>query len=154
MPHLENCSHSQDGWCLKCVGELGREREQLLKICELANYPELPDSSPQKAVMDTSKLTWTQSPEGWRASTTDSQGVVTIHYAIIQGEFHPHRIWIDGIEHPYSQDISLGEAFVICGRHWKQSMLNRQELLDSSGNLGLHTLPEYLASPYTPRDAE
>lgn len=22
MPHLMNCGHSEDGWCLSCVGEL------------------------------------------------------------------------------------------------------------------------------------
>lgn len=25
MPHLMNCSHSSDGWCLKCVKELWEE---------------------------------------------------------------------------------------------------------------------------------
>lgn len=29
MPHLMNCSHSPDGWCLECVKELWEERELL-----------------------------------------------------------------------------------------------------------------------------
>ena len=27
MPHLMNCSHSEDGWCLACVKELNDEAE-------------------------------------------------------------------------------------------------------------------------------
>lgn len=29
MPHLMNCSHSEDGWCLACVKELWEEKYQL-----------------------------------------------------------------------------------------------------------------------------
>ena len=29
MPHLMNCSHSPDGWCLDCVGNLQAENEAL-----------------------------------------------------------------------------------------------------------------------------
>lgn len=25
MPHLENCGHSEEGWCLACVKQLGEE---------------------------------------------------------------------------------------------------------------------------------
>lgn len=28
MPHLMNCPHSGDGWCLECVGEMQRLLEQ------------------------------------------------------------------------------------------------------------------------------
>ena len=29
MPHLMNCSHSFDGWCLSCVKELHDETERI-----------------------------------------------------------------------------------------------------------------------------
>lgn len=29
MPHLMNCAHSADGWCLDCVGHLHAEAERL-----------------------------------------------------------------------------------------------------------------------------
>ncbi len=29
MPHLENCRHMEDGWCLSCVKELGEENLDL-----------------------------------------------------------------------------------------------------------------------------
>lgn len=29
MPHLMNCSHSEDGWCLDCVAKLQRDQERL-----------------------------------------------------------------------------------------------------------------------------
>lgn len=29
MPHLMNCSHSSDGWCLSCVKEQADENERL-----------------------------------------------------------------------------------------------------------------------------
>jgi hypothetical protein len=29
MPHLMNCAHSNDGWCLSCVRGLNAEREKL-----------------------------------------------------------------------------------------------------------------------------
>lgn len=28
MPHLMNCNHSDDGWCLECVRELWEEKHQ------------------------------------------------------------------------------------------------------------------------------
>ncbi len=41
MPHLMNCSHKGDGWCLTCVKDQHDEseklREQLLKACERLN---------------------------------------------------------------------------------------------------------------------
>lgn len=32
VPHLMNCPHSDDGWCLACVVELGSERDQLRDV--------------------------------------------------------------------------------------------------------------------------
>ena len=29
MPHLENCLHSPEGWCLQCVKELWEEKDKL-----------------------------------------------------------------------------------------------------------------------------
>jgi len=29
MPHLMNCPHSEDGWCLRCVEELYEEKQRL-----------------------------------------------------------------------------------------------------------------------------
>jgi hypothetical protein len=29
IPHLMNCSHSEDGWCLDCVAELHSQYEEL-----------------------------------------------------------------------------------------------------------------------------
>lgn len=29
MPHLMNCPHSPDGWCLSCVKELWDEKQKL-----------------------------------------------------------------------------------------------------------------------------
>lgn len=42
VPHLMNCPHSDDGWCLDCVAELGNEnwrlREALGEIdCAIAS---------------------------------------------------------------------------------------------------------------------
>ena len=34
MPHLMNCSHSGDGWCLLCVNELYKKVEELDLIRE------------------------------------------------------------------------------------------------------------------------
>ena len=35
IPYLQNCSHSPDGWCLKCVKELAIEKEKIAKNCEV-----------------------------------------------------------------------------------------------------------------------
>ena len=35
MPHLMNCEHADDGWCLECVQRLGEERQAMLQ--ELRN---------------------------------------------------------------------------------------------------------------------
>lgn len=41
MPHLMNCSHSDEGWCLGCVKEQNEElealREVLYSVCERLN---------------------------------------------------------------------------------------------------------------------
>ena len=29
MPHLMNCEHMPDGWCLHCVGQLHKDAERL-----------------------------------------------------------------------------------------------------------------------------
>jgi len=34
MPHLMNCEHQADGWCLDCVGKLQAECEALRKDAE------------------------------------------------------------------------------------------------------------------------
>jgi hypothetical protein len=31
MPHLMNCSHLDDGWCLKCVKKLWNEKESMAR---------------------------------------------------------------------------------------------------------------------------
>lgn len=31
MPHLTNCSHSADGWCLACVKELWEDKQHYKK---------------------------------------------------------------------------------------------------------------------------
>jgi hypothetical protein len=40
MPHLMNCRHSEDGWCLDCVkeqwGELGLARQERDYVAKLA----------------------------------------------------------------------------------------------------------------------
>lgn len=33
MPHLMNCSHSEEGWCLSCVKELWEERRCDMRPC-------------------------------------------------------------------------------------------------------------------------
>lgn len=47
VPHLMNCPHNDDGWCLDCVADLGNQswklREALAALCEAAdstNYPQ------------------------------------------------------------------------------------------------------------------
>lgn len=39
MPHLENCHHSPDSWCLDCVKKLGEEnldlRMALLRVSQI-----------------------------------------------------------------------------------------------------------------------
>ncbi len=37
MPHLMNCSHSGDGWCLQCVGELQSEVDKMKELSEIAS---------------------------------------------------------------------------------------------------------------------
>ncbi len=32
IPHLMNCQHQGEGWCLACVKELWEEKERLLRI--------------------------------------------------------------------------------------------------------------------------
>ena len=34
MPHLMNCDHSVDGWCLDCVKELHDEKERLQNLVD------------------------------------------------------------------------------------------------------------------------
>lgn len=29
IPYMTNCSHSEDGWCLECVSEMGREWQEM-----------------------------------------------------------------------------------------------------------------------------
>lgn len=38
MPHLQNCSHDEDGWCLDCVKELWEEKEVWRAKAETANF--------------------------------------------------------------------------------------------------------------------
>lgn len=56
MPHLTNCAHSPDGWCLKCVGEL---YENLEKIKNLKFHPNVRWDRYNDRV------------EGWEISITD-----------------------------------------------------------------------------------
>lgn len=39
MPHLMNCPHSGEGWCLDCVKELYDEREQRPSALWVSEYP-------------------------------------------------------------------------------------------------------------------
>lgn len=34
MPHLMNCLHSEDGWCLECVKVLQEEKESVENSCD------------------------------------------------------------------------------------------------------------------------
>ena len=34
MPHLMNCPHMDNGWCIPCVKELGEERQQLAELVD------------------------------------------------------------------------------------------------------------------------
>lgn len=34
MPHLMNCPHIEDGWCLTCVSELENEKRELQQWIE------------------------------------------------------------------------------------------------------------------------
>jgi hypothetical protein len=36
MPHLMNCPHDEDGWCLKCVKKLYDEKEAVQYQLDLA----------------------------------------------------------------------------------------------------------------------
>lgn len=35
MPHLMNCDHSSDGWCLACVKQMHDERERMRSVLEI-----------------------------------------------------------------------------------------------------------------------
>lgn len=37
IPHLMNCPHQEDGWCLDCVADLGNENMRLKQL--LAERP-------------------------------------------------------------------------------------------------------------------
>jgi hypothetical protein len=37
IPHMMNCSHQGEGWCLDCVGKLAAERDELKKRAEGSN---------------------------------------------------------------------------------------------------------------------
>ena len=38
IPHLMNCSHSGDGWCLDCVAELQSNEDQKCCHCRGSHY--------------------------------------------------------------------------------------------------------------------
>ena len=38
MPHLSNCEHQADGWCLECVGKLHAQVEELKDVLSEANW--------------------------------------------------------------------------------------------------------------------
>lgn len=40
MPHLMNCSHGDEGWCLECVNELHGKHEQLTQTLPKINHGE------------------------------------------------------------------------------------------------------------------
>lgn len=44
MPHLQNCPHNPDGWCLKCVGQLHAELQQLQRQQPSMPPGDVPDS--------------------------------------------------------------------------------------------------------------
>ena len=65
-PHLMNCPHREDGWCLDCVADLGNEnwrlREQLAaereacaKICDAAAKEAVADIEYRDACFDLGK---------------------------------------------------------------------------------------------------
>ena len=42
MPHLTNCPHSGDGWCLACVGELYEKLSCLEDRAYISTFPRTP----------------------------------------------------------------------------------------------------------------
>jgi len=52
MPHLMNCSHSDDGWCLDCVKELHDEKEKLESAFAGSLLDELNTQTKELAVAD------------------------------------------------------------------------------------------------------
>lgn len=43
MPHLMNCQHIPDGWCLRCVGEMYAEIERLRTELEVSQIDQKED---------------------------------------------------------------------------------------------------------------
>ena len=56
MPHLENCSHSGDGWCLACVSKLNARHDELRDALRLARRrlddPESMTSNEERQIED------------------------------------------------------------------------------------------------------
>lgn len=63
MPHLENCAHSDDGWCLNCVKQLhdeGEERADTLEklLSDVGFFETTADPGPGREVEDVSVRLW------------------------------------------------------------------------------------------------
>lgn len=62
MPHLENCAHSDEGWCLDCVRKMHRDFESQMEIKGSARYQH--NAAELKAVAELIEFL-----DSWPAST-------------------------------------------------------------------------------------
>lgn len=49
IPYLQNCAHSDSGWCLECTRRLGEENELLLMVVNSSNAHKLAFEALKKA---------------------------------------------------------------------------------------------------------
>lgn len=62
MPHLMNCPHSADAWCLECVKKLNDECEQLRELVEFSFH------EPTHMNKDGYPMIISEEDEAWRCS--------------------------------------------------------------------------------------
>lgn len=68
MPHLENCIHKDDGWCLDCIKELGKENlkfsQAILKLSRIIKELGEENESLRQAILEVSRITFEQTSQG------------------------------------------------------------------------------------------
>lgn len=58
IPYLMNCSHSEDGWCLRCVAKLGEAMQEAIE--EVVEH----NREYQHVTLETTINTWREALKG------------------------------------------------------------------------------------------
>lgn len=91
------------------------------------------------------KLDWTQTPQGWCATTTDIAGVVVVRYAIAHDDKCPRRYRVDGLKGVNTDGMDLGALIAACNKNWKAIVLSKTPKRDAA--LAPATLNEQESQP-------